>query len=222
MALGVGLVFSEVTKASRRRIAAIVLALMAADYGVRAVAHRQVLTLAPRLLGPHLPQPCDPQTASEPVIDAWPRTGAPAAAPGRTCLIEIAAVPTFISPFRWRVIAHLSNAYELYEINLLDSRVQRPAEGSEGFWRRSVRYPNVWTPSVAAAATTRTGRAFLGFSRFPAARSFVDPSGVATVRWNDMRFAGGIYSLNDRRPDPFTVVIRLGPDGHTLDDPLGR
>ena len=45
---------------------------------------------------------------------------------------------------------------------------------------------------------------------------------MATVRWNDMRFAGGIYSLNDRRPNPFAVVIRIGPDGHILDETLGR
>ena len=89
-------------------------------------------------------------------------------------------------------------------------------------WRQAVRYPNVWTQPVAVAATTRTGRVFLGFSRFPAARSFVDPTGVATVRWNDMRFAGGIYSLNDRRPDPFAVVIRIGPEGHILSETLGR
>jgi membrane-bound metal-dependent hydrolase YbcI (DUF457 family) len=222
MALGVGLVFSEVTKASRRRIAAIVLVLMAVNYGVRAIAHHQALTLAPRLFGPHLPQPCDPLAASASPIDVWPRASASPAPPGRTCLVEIAVMPTFISPFRWRVIAHLSNAYELHEINLLDSRFQRPAEGGEVFWRQAVRYPNVWTPPVAIAATTRTGRVFLGFSRFPAARSFVDPAGVAAVRWNDMRFAGGIYSLNDRRPDPFAVVIRIGPDGHILSETLGR
>jgi hypothetical protein len=131
-------------------------------------------------------------------------------------------VPTFVSPFRWRVIAHLSTAYELHEIDVLDSRFQRPADGTEAFWRRAVRYPNVWTPAVTAAAATRTGRVFLGFSRFPAARSFVDPAGVATVRWNDMRFAGGLYSLNDRRFDPFAVVIRIGPDGRILDETLGR
>ena len=217
--LGIGLVFAELSKASRRRIAAIVLMFMAANYGVRAMAHRQALALAPRLFGPHLPAPCDPQTARASVIDDWPR---PRVEPGKACLVEIAAVPTFVSPFRWRVIAHLSNAYELHEIDVLDSRFQRPADGAEAFWRRSVRYPNVWTPPVAAAAATRTGRVFLGFARFPAARSFVDPAGLATVRWNDVRFAGGIYSLNDRRPDPFAVIIRIGPDGHILDETLGR
>ena len=44
MALAAGLVLGELTKASRRRIAAIVLALMAANYGVRAVAHAHAVT----------------------------------------------------------------------------------------------------------------------------------------------------------------------------------
>ena len=223
MILGIGLVLAELSTASRHRIAAIVLMCVAANYGVRAIAHREALALAPRLFGPHLPPPCDPQTARSPLVDDWPRARVvPPAAPGKACLVEIAALPTFVSPFRWRVVAHLWNAYELHEIDVLDSRFQRPADGAEAFWRRSVRYPNVWTPPVAAAAATRTGRVFLGFSRFPAARSFVDPAGLATVRWNDVRFAGGIYSMNDRRPDPFAVVIRIGPDGHVVDETLGR
>jgi membrane-bound metal-dependent hydrolase YbcI (DUF457 family) len=221
MTLMVGLVFAEVTKASRRRIASIVLMLMGANYGVRAVAHHQALTLAPRLFGPHLPPPCHPPRAA-PAIDYWPRAGAAPAAAGQPCLVEIAAVPTFASPFHWRVIAHLSNAYELHEVNVLDRRLQQPGGGAETFWRRAVRYPNLWTPAATIAAATRTGQAFLGFSRFPATRSFVDPAGVATVRWNDMRFTGGVYSLGDRRPDPFSVVVRIGPDGRILEERIGR
>ena len=222
MAFVVGLGLAELSKASRRHIAAIVLMLMAADYGVRGVAHDQAMTLAPRLFGPHLPPPCDP-TRTPRAIDYWPRTSAIAStAPGKPCLVEIAAVPTFVSPFRWRVIAHLSNAYELHEVNVLDARFQQPADRAEVFWRRAVRYPNQWTPSTVIAAATRTGRVFLGFSRFPAARVVVDPAGVATVRWNDMRFVGGLYSLAGRVPDPFNLVIRLGPDGRVLGEQLGR
>ena len=220
-ALVVGLVFAEVANASRRHIAALVLMLMAADYGVRAAAHRQALALAPRLFGPHVPQPCDPQR-STPVIDGWPRPGAAPGPPGTPCLVEIAAMPSFVSPFRWRVVAHLSNAYELHDINVLDGRFHRPSDAAEVFWRRAVRYPNQWTPATAIAATSHTGRVFLGFSRFPAARAFVDASGVATVRWHDMRFVGGMYSLAERRVDPFNVLVRIGPDGRILEESLGR
>ena len=59
------------------------------------------------------------------------------------------------------------------------------------------------------AAETRLGRVYLGFSRFPAARAFVDSAGTATVRWNDIRFVGGLLTLNqpERRPDPFNAVV---------------
>ncbi len=225
IALIVGIVVSELTSASRRRTAAVVLMLVAANYGVRAVAHRQALAAAPRLFGPLLPQPCAAPTTGTSFIDYWPRAAvaAPQNASGRPCLVELAAVPTFGSPFRWRVIAHLSNAYELHEIDVLDQRFHRPADGGDVFWRRSVRYPNQWISSTAVAATTRSGRAFLGFSRFPAARSFVDPAGVATVRWSDMRFVAGRFFPAPPRPaDLFTVVVRIGADGAILQEQLGR
>ena len=99
-------------------------------------------------------------------------------------------------------------------MDLLDARLKEPEGERDRFWRMSARYPDAWTPPVFRAAATPVARVFLGFSRFPAARAFVDPEGEATVRWNDMRFAGGLFSLaSPRRPDPFTVTVRLAPDG---------
>jgi len=40
-------------------------------------------------------------------------------------------------------------------------------------WRTTLRYPNVWTPTVQKAAATHLGQVYLGFSRLPAARSAV-------------------------------------------------
>ncbi len=220
MIMTVGLVFAELSRSSRRQLAAIALMLMAADYGVRAAAHREALTLAPRLFGPLLPRPCDPR-AGAPAIEYWPRAAVTPLVSGKPCLVEIAAVPTFVSPFRWRVIAQLSNGYDLHELDVLDARLRRPAEPGEAFWRRSVRYPNQWTAATSAAAATWTARAFLGFARFPAARAFVDPSGTATVRWTDMRFTAGFPSLAANGPrgaDWFTVRVRIGPDGRVLDE----
>jgi membrane-bound metal-dependent hydrolase YbcI (DUF457 family) len=218
-----GLVIGEISSSSRRRLAAIVLVVMAANYGVRAVAHRQALALAPRLFGPLLPQPCDPLARPSSLIAYWPRErNFSEAGTGKPCLVEIAAVPTFSSPFRWRVIAHLSNAYELHEIDVLDGRFLGPASTGEVFWRRAVRYPDVWTPSTFAAAATPTARTFLGFSRFPAARSLVNSSGVATVRWSDMRFVGGLTANAPRAVNMFTVLVRIGPDGRVLEEALGR
>jgi hypothetical protein len=136
-ALVVGIGLAEVSKTSRRRIASIVLMLMAADYGVRAVAHDQAMTLAPRLFGPHLPPPCDPQR-TRPAVDYWPRPGAIAAtAPGNRASWRSRGPDVRLSPFRWRLIAHLSNAYELQRVNVLDARFQQPKPtAARAFWRR--------------------------------------------------------------------------------------
>jgi inner membrane protein len=224
-ALVIGLLFGAGSDAARRRNAAIVLALMAANYGVRAAAHHQALVQAPRLFGLLLPEQCAPQESAGGIVDRWPRDSvATSRTPGSRCLVEIAAMPTFLSPFRWRVIAHLSNAYELHDIDLLDGRFRTPAPDSEVLWRTTLRFPNVWTPPVFRAAETRLGRVYLGFSRFPAARAYVDPTGTATVRWSDMRFVGGFLALDQpvRRPDPFNAVVRIGPDGQVIDEHLGR
>src|SRR5437867_1502045 len=63
-ALIAGILFGGASAAARRRNAAIVLALMAANYGVRGAAHRQALGAAPRLFRPTLPQPCGPAPSS--------------------------------------------------------------------------------------------------------------------------------------------------------------
>ena len=222
--LAAGLLFGRRSPAAQRWNAAIVLTLMAANYGLRAAAHHQALVSAPRLLGPTLPQPCDPAAMPSGLIEAWPReaTAIPALPPGKRCLVEIAAMPDFLSPFSWRIIAQMSNAYELYQVNLLDARLRNPASDSDVFWRQVRRYPNVWTPAVERAASTRLGRVFLGFSRFPAARSVVDPHGVTIVRWTDMRFVVGIADQPRAGPDMFSATVRIGPDGQILEERLGR
>jgi membrane-bound metal-dependent hydrolase YbcI (DUF457 family) len=226
IALAAGLVFGRTSAASRRRNAAIVLVLMAANYGVRAIAHHQALALVPRLFGPTLPRRCEPAPETASVLDAWPRAApaVPPAPPASRCLIEIAAMPTFLSPFKWRVIAQMSNAYEVHDVDTLDARFRSAANESEAFWRRALRYPNVWTPAVEKAALSHLGQTFLGFSRFPAARWVVDRHGITTVRWTDMRFAAGLIALEQpvRRPNPFSAIVRLDADGRILEESLGR
>jgi hypothetical protein len=202
----------------------IVLILMAANYGVRGVAHHQALVLAPRLFGPTLPQHCGSSVLTASVIDRWPRPVPPArtAPAGHRCLVEIAAIPTFLSPFRWRVLAQMSNAYELRDLNVLDSRLRDPA--SDVSWRVRVRYPNLWTPAVERAATTRLGQVFLGFSRFPAARWTVDGNGITTIRWDDLRFVGAALAADQplRPPYLFTATVRVDAAGRVIEERLGR
>ena len=74
-----------------------------------------------------------------------------------------------------------------------------------------------------AAARTHTASVFLGFSRFPAARTYADRSGVTTVRWSDMRFVGGIFSVDvPHPPNMFNVIVRLDADGRVLEEEIGR
>ncbi|HEV3062251.1 MAG TPA: metal-dependent hydrolase [Vicinamibacterales bacterium] len=222
--LASGLFFGRVSDFARRRNAAIVLTVAAGIYGMRAAAHRQALDLAPRLFGPTLPPRCDPPDAGAAWLDSWPAPVPSPPLPGRRCLVEIAAIPTFISPFDWRIVAQMSNAYEIHDINVLDSRFRRPDSETNVFWRQVTRFPNIWTPAVQQAAVTRLGRVFLGFSRFPAARTVSDAAGDTTVRFSDVRFAVGPFltDLQGRRVQPFTATIRLDPQEHATSETLGR
>jgi membrane-bound metal-dependent hydrolase YbcI (DUF457 family) len=220
--LGAGLMFGSFSNAASRRNAAIVLALLAANYGLRGAAHRQALLAAPKVFGPLLPQRCEPALPGSRVVEYWPRAmGTAPPDPAKRCLVELVAVPTFFSPFKWRVVAHLSNAYEVHDVDLFDTRLRLAPDPSEAIWRVTLRVPNIWTPSVWTAASTPLAQTFLGFARLPAARSFVDPTGTATVRWNDMRFTGGRIALAPTQNDPFSVVVRIAPDGRVLEQHLG-
>ncbi len=227
-ALFAGLLFGSTSAASRRRNAAIVLVLMAANYGVRAAAHHQAIALAPRVFGPLMPQPCDPKGVDRSLVVEWPHAvNVPSTLPAggaSRCLIEIAAMPTFLSPFRWQLIARLSNAYETHNVDVLDARLRRPAEVGEARWRVTVRYPDQWNATVTAAAGAPLAQVFLGFSRFPAARWSVDQrTGVSTVRWTDMRFAAGpAVDQRTGRGNLFTATVHVDPDGRILDAQLGR
>jgi membrane-bound metal-dependent hydrolase YbcI (DUF457 family) len=217
IALAAGLVFGRFSEAARRRNAAIVLAVVAANYGVRAVAHNRSLAEAPALFGPTLPAPCAPGNERQAILERWPRARLPQTAPdGRRCLVEMAALPS-TSPFTWRIVTRMSNSYELSDVNLLG-----PAAGKVP-WRINRRIPNVWTPTVMRAAETDVGQILLGFSRFPAVRWFEDGAGVTTARFSDMRFMSGLIAL---RPaggtEPFTLVVRVARDGQILSETLGR
>jgi hypothetical protein len=191
---------------------------------MRAMTHHQAMVQASRLFGPLLPEPCD-DAVRHGWIDRWPRDrhAAGLALDGERdrsatrCLVEIAALPAFLSPFRWRVVAQLSNAYEMHDLDLL---VARPRPDTE--WPLSVRYPNQWTPAVIRASRSRVAQVFLGFSRFPFVRSVVDGSGDATVIWSDMRFVRGRADVRRAGwPNLFTATVRLDRDGRILEERLG-
>jgi membrane-bound metal-dependent hydrolase YbcI (DUF457 family) len=209
----------------RRRNATIALLLMATNYGVRAASHDTAIARAAEVFGNRLPAACGTGAAGGEVA-YWPKESAAGQREGAgdapRCLVELAAMPDFVSPFRWRLIAQLSNGYEIRDVDLLSANQLQSGEAL-AVRKMSVRFPNQWTPAVMAAATAPTARVFLGFSRFPAARSLVAEDGTATVHWSDLRFVQGAF--DDRRQfrsGLFTATVVLAPDGSIVSDTLGR
>ncbi|MCC7417337.1 MAG: metal-dependent hydrolase [Acidobacteria bacterium] len=212
-ALLFGLVLAGRHPETRRRGAMAALIFMTGNYVVRAAAHHEALALAPNLLGA-LPERCDARQPAGMAPEHWPLAAA-APVEGREppCLVEIAAIPTFLTPTTWRMITRLSSGYEVRDLDLLDA-----LPGSAPARRVRLFFPNEWTPPVRMAAETPLGQLFLGFSRFPAARASVDDSGAATVRMSDMRFVGGPLRL-ERRPErePFSALIRFDAAGRVVE-----
>jgi len=206
-----GLVLGRGSAARRRTAAIVALILMAANYGVRIAAHQQALATAGSTFGSRLPPPCDPQQAFRSLVDSWPRADATR---GGSCLVETAAIPSFLSPFQWRVIAQLRDAYEIYDVVLggLGGRPGPPA-----------RISNQWTPLVAGAARTPTAQVLFGFSRFPAARVEQDSAGRSVVQFSDMRFAVPLDPGQppSRRSALFTVTVTFDPGGAIVQERLG-
>ena len=206
----------------RRHAAVAALALMATNYGVRATAHQEALSIASRLYGSTLPAPCDGSAGFGSLFDSWPPPGEPRIHPDH-CLMDTSAVPDFLSPFEWRIIARQPDAYDVYRINVLDARL-RNADASAPFPSDDAAHvPNPWSALIARAAATRSAQVLLGFSRSPVASVVVEPSGAATVQFTDLRFTGlENPRLQARRSALFTVTVTFGPRSELLEERLGQ
>ena len=217
--LGAGLWFGRAPSPGRARWATVALALMVANYGIRAGAHRAAIRQAPSVFGAQFPPRCPDRPLADTWIEHWPR--APLLAPGlpsrAQCLVEIAAMPDFLSPFRWRLIALLSDAYEVRSVNLVARRTVG-VERTTG----PAHYPNAWSPVVGQAATAPVAQVFLGFSRFPTVETTLDGTGRATVRWTDLRFVvEGLPARDGPVPTFPGATVEVGRDGAILRERLG-
>jgi inner membrane protein len=183
--LGGGLLIGAWSANARRRLAALVLALMAVHYGIRAAGHRRAIELA-----------STPPAASE-------------AAP------IVTAIPTFLSPFSWRLIVARPGAYDMRDVDVLAREHARGTSPPASF-------PNVWSAAVFAAARSRTAQIFLGFSRTPTVRATPHGDGSTTVRWTDLRFVDPSAGNESPRSDLFTAAVRIDAHGRILDERLGR
>jgi inner membrane protein len=207
--LAAGFVVTFWAPARRTRIARLVLLAVVANYALRAVAHGEALAIAATTRADGTAAPCAsaPDLTRHPTMIVARRAG-----PG-DCL-QAAALPTFFSPFTWRLIRQQSDGYELREVQLGHGAVS----------------PRVFVPSesddwVAAARRTWTARVFLAFSRFPATRSAVAPDGTHRVRFVDVRFLGLPPASLEQDPPvraPFVVRVDIAPDGAVLSERLGN
>jgi len=194
------------TLAAQSRIARIVLLLLVADYTGRAALHDVALAAAATRKADGTASAC----LSRPTLSRHP---APVDrdAPPATCL-QAAALPTFVSPFQFRIVRQYPRGYELSERNVLN---QRPVDA---LWIDAEE-----GPAIDRAADTRTGRVFLEFSRFPAAAVEKGPAGGAVVRFVDLRFMGTPLRL-DGRPQarvPSAMTVRLDGQGRVVLEHLG-
>ena len=177
-----------------------------------------------------LPARCDGSPERR-LIDRWPLPAIDLPESSARCLLEIAALPDFGSLFRWQLVARLSNSYLVRDVDVLDARLRGAPSPTDALWRQTTTYPNHWTPQAFEAAATAPAQAFLGFSRLPAVRWVVDPHGVTTVSWRDLRFAAppGVRRLSPRpepdreRPGPnlFGATVRIDANGEVVDARLG-
>jgi hypothetical protein len=182
------------------------------------------------VFGPTFPAPCVGAGSRYALLESWPRPEAVPPDGTHRCLVDLAATPDPISPFAWRLVARTSNSYETFSVDLLDRRYHEPASDTEVLWRRALRYPNVWTPAVFAAARAPATRLFLGFSRFPLVRTLTTPDGTTTVRWSDMRFAasgpvqgrGGDRGIAASAGNLFGVTDTVSADGRVIQEQFGR
>jgi len=201
--LGIGLLLGTVLSRARSRIAFLTLAVVAGHYGVRAWAHGVAFDQA---LG------SSPATRECGVMARWRNAGGPQAA--NRCVEAHAALPTFGSPFRWRLVRRLPSGYELADYDVLTGRMLAYA------W-----HPTEHSRSVAFAREARAARVFLAFARFPAARTIAGPGGTFQVRWDDMRFVGGLTRLEGDPPggrSAFTALVTLDRQDRVIGEQLGQ
>lgn len=216
--LTAGLAFGSSRQSRRRRSAAVALALMAVNYGVRAAAHHSALAVA-EPPGAFARQWCAQAIRPGGGLERWPLPSAIHAQQGSSepCLIELVAIPDFLSPWKWRVIARTPADYRTADLNLAALLRGESAELS-----RVDLAPNEWDSRVRSAAATESAQVFLGFSRLPAVRTSTDADGVTRVRWIDLRFMR--HDQDDRVPlrrSLFGATVLLDAANKPLADRLG-
>lgn len=98
-----------------------------------------------------------------------------------TAATRVAAFPTYWSPLRWTGVAETSDAYRLFDLNLIG-----PFNPSSG----SVLFKAQGNPQMLSASRTVAFQRYLAFSSFPLWRTLplAEPDGATQVQIADLRF----------------------------------
>ena len=192
---------------TRRRAAVIALGLMACDYSARAILHHEALTNGAAFDAAGSQVRC----STAPTLAVHSLEAIARATAADTCA-EAAALPTFFSPLRWRIIRQYSNGYELS-----DRRV----------FGQPATIASTWLASDSGAdvdrvRATRPGRVYLDFARFPVADLIERTPSLTTVQFFDARFV--MMPLNARRLPAsarLSVVITIDASGRIVEPHFG-
>jgi hypothetical protein len=203
-----GLIVARLRKQSRQPIARVVIAGILLVYGVRAGAHQVALRVAATTRGDDAQSSC----AAAPTLTRHP-TVIEAASAGPGVCLQAAALPSFFSPFSWRLVRQQADGYELRDYTL--------GRGTSA----QIFVPSQHDSWVARARTSPTGRVFFGFSRFPAIRSATLADGTRRVRALDIRFLGPPPRALEPDPQaraPFVMTVDVADDGSLKAERLGN
>jgi len=206
--LTAGLAASRTCPNAGTAIARTVVVVAVVFYAGRAYAHQLALDRAATMRADGVAEACE----TAPVLTRHPAPFENGANQHGRCL-QAAALPTFLSPFRWQLIRQYAEGYELRQTVLTG------IGDTDRLW-----VANETNPWISAAERTRTAQVFLKFSRMPARRSTVLPDGAHQVRLIDVRFIGGPFQFRrdpEMRP-PFVATIVLAPSGKLLAERLGQ
>ena len=192
------------SKIGRTRAALIALALMACDYSARAILHHRALTNAASFNAAGVRATC----TVAPTLVAHSGGALPLQTEPDVCL-EAAALPTFLSPFTWRIIRQHSNGYELS-----DWRAFGHVATIQSAWLASDR------SDVERVRGTRPAQIFLDFARFPIAELVARTPSLTTVRLSDARFV--MMPVNNRRASArLSVIVTVDASGRIVEQRFG-
>ena len=191
-----------------QRAAVVALGFMAFDYSARAVLHERALASGAAFDAAGRLSAC----ASAPTFVAHSTTVESLAGGSDGC-IEAAALPTFFSPFTWRIIRRHPRSYELSDRQIFGE----PREFT------SMRLETDDGPVLARVRETRPGAVYFDFARFPIAKISTPRPALTTVRLIDARFFALLGPTHDATTGArLSVAVTLDESGRIVQERFGN